>query len=599
MALLVISLAALAIGPLLYRFADRARWTLAALDGFVLVSVTGLVLVHLIPDAVEAAGVGAIALTLLGFIGPVIAEHTLHRAAHQAHIATLVLAMVGLGIHAFFDGVGLATPLHDAHTGDASVLAIAVTLHQLPVAITIWALLQPVIGGRRTALVLLFHGTATLLGFALGDTAASAADARWMALVQSLITGSLLHVVLHRPAPSAAPKGTPENNVASGIGALLGVAAVAALSDTHFPQSVAHAAGFGRTFLNLALESAPAFLVAFALAGVVQVVLPQASVRWMRTGSAVTESVRGVGFGLPLPICSCGVIDLYRALIAQGAPVAAALAFLVATPELGIDAILISLPLLGAELTVLRVAVAALAAVGVGWVIGRRLPPREADPETPAPLPLATTRDRLARLRAGLRFGFVDIVDHVGPWLIFGTAIGAVVEPLLPAEWVAALPPGIDVLLFALLGLPTYVSASGATPLVAVLIHKGVSPGAAIAFLLVGPATNMTTFGVLRELHGRRTALAFTAALTGLAIAIGLAVNAVLPTALHGLADLSAEAEHGWIEWLSLAALAVLFALSILRQGPRGFVAQVIRPYGSDDGHDHAHGHGHGHGHSH
>jgi uncharacterized protein len=133
-----------------------------------------------------------------------------------------------------------------------------------------------------------------------------------------------------------------------------------------------------------------------------------------------------------------------------------------------------------------------------------------------------------------------------------------------------------DVPLFAALGVPMYVCASGATPLVAILLHKGVSPGAAIAFLLTGPATNLTTFGVLGSLHGRRLALWFAAAMVVVPTILGWIVNVVLPldapTGLHAAAHTPASA----LDVACLAGLAVLVGISLVRHGPRHMVAQLV-----------------------
>ena len=124
------------------------------------------------------------------------------------------------------------------------------------------------------------------------------------------------------------------------------------------------------------------------------------------------------------------------------------------------------------------------------------------------------------------------------------------------------------------------------------LIHNGVSPGAALAFLLTGPATNVTTFGILTQLHGRRVALLFGAMMAGLTIGLGLAINVALPE-LSGIAvRAAAEHEPGLLQVLSLGGLTLVLALSVLRQGPRGFVGQILTPFGeADDHHDHDHDH--------
>jgi uncharacterized protein len=583
MALLVISVLALALGPILYRMADAARRTLLALDGFVLIAVSGLVVIHIIPHAFAVAGLAAPVLAILGFFGPALIERNLHKAARQTHIATLVVACLGLIAHEFVDGVALAMPSTDPHN-EGSILAIAVVLHRLPVAITVWWLLRPSMGLLIAVGTLVAMGVATVCGFAFSEMVGASVHTRWVGLVQALVAGSLLHVVLHRPPPLSLPSGHGRGHVFAGLGALAGLVLVGALSDTHMPlYAEPGAANFGETFLALALESAPALLIAFALAGLVQVFLPHAPMRWMRTGNATTEAMRGVAFGLPLPICSCGVIPLYQTLIKNGVPATAAMAFLVATPELGLDAILISLPLLGGELAVARIVAAGLVALVVGAIIGRMADARrKATPELSG-APAFVQGNLLSRVRLGLRYGFGEIVDHIGPWLLLGLVVASLVEPMISGRWLALLPWGVEVVIFALLGMPMYVCASGATPLVAVLIHKGVSPGAALAFLLAGPATNITTFGVLARLHGRKIAFAFAAAIAGLAIGLGIALNLFMGE-IDGLSlHESASEEPELLPMLSLAVLAVVFALSIVRQGPRHFVGQVLSPYDHDE----------------
>ncbi|HWM86978.1 MAG TPA: permease, partial [Kofleriaceae bacterium] len=476
--LLIISLVAFAVGPALYRVAGRARASLAGLDGFVMVAVAGLALVHIIPHAVVTAGGGALAVALAGFIGPNLVEHRLERAARQTHTAALVLALAGLTVHEFFDGIGLAEAFYDQDSG-ISVLAVAVVLHRLPIAITVWWLLCPLRGPRVAWLVLAALGAATVLGYASVGIVDGLVDARWLGLLEALIAGSLLHVVVHRPSPLSAPGQGRRERLSAGVGALLGLAAVAALGSEHHIPLHGHASiGFGDIFTTLVLKSAPVLLLAFALAGLIHALFPRLPLPWMRTGNPTTEAMRGVAFGLPRPIYSCGVIPLYQSLVAQAVPASAALAFLVATPHLGIDSLLISLPLLGLEFSAVRVLAAVLIALVVGSVLGQMVQRRAAQASSPGASPGAAPdaaeepRSLSERLRDGVHFGFGQLVDHTAPWIVLGIAIAAVAEPALHGAWLTVLPWGIDVVVFSLLGMPMYLSASGATPLVAVLIHK-------------------------------------------------------------------------------------------------------------------------------
>jgi len=255
----------------------------------------------------------------------------------------------------------------------------------------------------------------------------------------------------------------------------------------------------------------------------------------------------------------------------------AGMAFLIATPELGLDAVLLSIPLLGGEMTILRIVTAAIVALLVGRLIGARSAP------PPPALPIGETSEtgRAAksfgeRVKDGLKVGLGEVVDHTAPWILVGLAAAAVSQPFLSSGWLARIPTPLEVPLFALLGLPAYVCASGATPLVAVLIASGTSPGAALAFLLTGPATNVTTFGILGQLHGKRTAMAFSFTMIGLSVGLGFLVNLIFPTVAGAHLDQVAASETSVLQIISVALLTAIYLFSVLRRGPRRFVAELF-----------------------
>jgi hypothetical protein len=185
--------------------------------------------------------------------------------------------------------------------------------------------------------------------------------------------------------------------------------------------------------------------------------------------------------------------------------------------------------------------------------------------------------------------------------LLAGIAVAAVIEPYLDPAWFEALPRGLDVVILAFVGLPLYVCASGATPLAAVLLAKGVSPGAVLAFLITGPSANVTTLGVLARLHGRRLAAAFPAMVLGLSIAFGFVVNAFAGHAAALVPPAVFEHEPGVFASACGVLLALLMAFSVLRVGPRRFLGKLAGEYSL--GHSHGapeaeraeHGHSHDH----
>ena len=610
--LLLLSLVALALAPLLLALARSSPRSLQLLDGFVFVAIGGLVVLHLLPEAFARGGWWVLLAGALGMLAPTFVEARLVNSARRAHMAALVLACIGLCLHGLLDGWVLA----EAAAGQqvAPSIAYAVVLHRLPEGLMVFSLVRPAFGGRIALISLMSLAAATLAGYFLGSALSGTMSSEPMGLFLGLVGGALLHVVLHRPHPVVAAP--PSSRLAEGFGGLLGGAMLwmLLLLESASQGSVEGAGhvhamaehGVQSVFWDLLLESAPALLLAYLIAGLVQAFLPKATVNWLSGGSPLTQSLRGMAFGLPLPLCSCGVIPVYRSLVLRGAPPAAAVAFLVATPELGLDAVLLSVPLLGVPMTGARVVCAALAAVAVGWWMGRlKLPFIHDESAAAAAAPRAgdTVADRVV---AALRIGFGEMVDGTVAWILVGLLAAAVMAPALDPSWLLALPDPIEVLLCAALGMPMYVCASAATPLVAVLLAAGVSPGAGIAFLLAGPATNVTTFGVLSSLHGRRAALAFTAAMTFACIALGLAVNALLPDSGDAAFKFSADHSASALQWFSAFALAALFLASLLRQGPRGFVGQLSF-FGRGHDHDHSHDddhhshdhHSHDHDHSH
>ena len=588
--LLLISVLLLALAPWLLAQAQRVAGAMQLLDGFVLVAVGGLVVGDLIPHAFEGGGWLVLPLVLLGLLGPSLLERWLHRAAAKVHLAALVLGLGGLMLHAMLDGLALS-----GTTRLDSPMAMAVLLHRLPEGLTLWWLLRPTYGSKVAAAALAAVAVATSAGMAL-PTIVSQIGGLGLSCAQALVSGSLLHVVLHRPHPISRVSATGWRKYAAGMGGLLGAALlVAVLRSEHGHTGDTDADGrIFSTFNHLFAESAPALLIAYAAAGLVQVWLPAAPLAWLRRGGTLRQALAGTAFGIPLPICSCGVVPVYRGLVQQGVPAAAALAFLIATPELGLDAVLLSLPLLGKRMALARVVAAAAVAVLTGWLLGR-LPALAA---TPTAQPIAdkslaagTHAPWPRRVFQGLRVGLGEITDHTGPWILLGLLLAAGAEPVLGADMARHIAKGWDVPILALLGMPAYVCASGATPLVAALLVAGISPGAGLAFLITGPATNITTLGVLARLHGIKGAVAFAFVITVLAVTAGYITNQWIgagwqPTAVTAGAEPAVKQVFAWI-------LAGLFTLSLLRQGPRRFIGQVLDFALGDGGHDHAHGPSH------
>ena len=600
-------MAGLGSGPLVAHSAKARPQMLAFIDGFVLITIGGLVLLDVVPHALVHRDWWAGLFMLAGFSLPTLAERLFRFGVQQTHTAVLLLALIGVAIHSALDGSALA----QSATNASSLMGYGVVLHQLPVSLMVWWVLSD---RPRTVTwaVLLLMAVATVTGYFAEPTIFAVLPERAGVWFEAVVGGSLLHVIAH-PAHSHAHdhdhdhahghthdhghdhahghdhshahdhavdddhddiRLSPETRLPNGLGALLGVLLLIVLHVSRGGPGDTALFAVWMSFQGMALESAPALLLAYLMAGLVHGFVAPGKLEWLNRGSRLRQSVSGMALGLPLPICSCGVVPLYESLVKRGVSTSAAVAFLIATPELGIDAVLLSVPLLGGPFTAVRVVAAAIVAIAVAMVMARLAPSRT----TSRALPLAelggvpTLRQKL---QTAMRSGFAEMVDHTAPWILVGLFVAALLGPLLEGSWMTRLPAGLDVLLFAAIGLPLYVCASASTPLVAVLVAAGVSPGAGLALLITGPATNMATIGILSRLHGARFANSFAVVMVVAAVAVGLVVNALLPASSMPVMSRASLEQTTTLELFSVLALAALYAASVLRRGARGFLSEL------------------------
>ncbi len=596
MLVLLLSLLPLALGPLLVAWARRARWTAVSLDSFVIVSVGGMVLLHVLPDALGRGGWWAVLALVVGLLAPVLAEQGLAPTGRRTRVTVLVFVVLAMLLHALVDGAALTgsalphthLPGHEGHdhgSVDPHLLVWAVLLHRLLEGLAIWWVVPRTLGAGYALAAALIVGLGTAAGYFLGTGALADAPAAAIAVFEALLCGTLMHVVLHAhiPAPRAAVPTAGRWHIASVAGGAVGALTMYGLTASHSHAPTMGGHGPGEIFWSLLLQSAPALVFGFLAVGISQALLPADWARRLTGKTPATQALRGMAIGLPLPVCSCGVVPLYRDLIGKGAPMAAAIAFLVATPELEIAAILLSWQLLGPDIAIARVVTAAALAFSVALVVHRVARARM----RPAPAKGGASIAPQRSVAGVLRAGFVGAVDDTGSWIVAGLGLAAILTPYLDPTLVARLPVGLDVPMAALIGMPLYVCASGSTPLAAVLVLQGVSPGAAIAFLLTGPATNITTYGILSSLHGRSVALAFAGSMLALAIAMGWTVNGLLASPTP-LATVDIHHHHGsWLELLCVAILAGAFLGFLLRVGVRGALARLFMAHAHDESHEH------------
>ncbi len=328
---------------------------------------------------------------------------------------------------------------------------------------------------------------------------------------------------------------------------------------------------------------APWLLAGFALAFVCSYALSE---RWIRRhlgGNGWWPIVKASCLGLPLPICSCGVLLVALALRRSGARKAPVCAFLASTPQSGTDAILVSLPLLGPCLTFLRFVCAFVSGIVTGALIrwfGIHTTPREHaedlndncaavcachhhDAEHPHNHHEHHHHEfasRRTRLVDALKYAFIHLPGEIAPLLTLGVIIAAAITTLLPANLLAEIPLWASYLLAILIGLPTYSCSLAIVPVAAGLIAGGLTPGAAFLFMVCAPTTHLGALLVLGKELGWRTVFLFIIGIIGCGIAFALGIDLCLSFAPQG--EVVAEGCHH--HHLSSLQLALLLPVIVL-----------------------------------
>ena len=185
---LTLSIAALLLGPVIYALGRRNLVARHILDGFIFITIAGIICVHIIPEALGSGGKLALLFLVIGITFPVVLERGFHGAFHEAHVFILIIAAIGLIIHAIADGIALLPR-------EGGNLAYAVILHRLPVGMAIWWSLRPNLGVSVAIAAFAAISIATAAAYLLGGPVVELAEARSIAYVQAFVSGSLIHVV--------------------------------------------------------------------------------------------------------------------------------------------------------------------------------------------------------------------------------------------------------------------------------------------------------------------------------------------------------------------------------------------------------------------
>ena len=299
---------------------------------------------------------------------------------------------------------------------------------------------------------------------------------------------------------------------------------------------------------SLFLEMSPYLFLGFLIAGILHVLVPDEKILSYLGESAgkVRSVINASLMGLPLPLCSCGVVPTALSLKKRGATKGAALSFMISTPETGVDSIAITYALLDPIMTVFRPLATLFTAIAAG-IIENFSSANEKKPLLSKPLVMMHASaapgcgcscsdgacssngnaNAASRIAAGIRYAFVDLLGDISKWLIIGILLAGVIAYLIPEEVISSYLGGgiFSMVIMLLIGIPLYICATTSTPLAAALVAKGMSPGTAFVFLLAGPATNAATITMVMKFLGKKTAMIYVGTITVCSIGFGLLLD--------------------------------------------------------------------------
>ncbi len=327
-------------------------------------------------------------------------------------------------------------------------------------------------------------------------------------------------------------------------------------------------------FIHLINEMSPYLLLGFFIAGVMHAFIPGRYYSKYLSKPNFRSVVNAAILGIPLPLCSCGVIPTAMSLRKEGASKGAVTSFLIATPQTGVDSILATYSIMGWPFAIVRPIAALVTSLLGGSMVNlgeQEVVIGSADPIKNA----SSSNDKTFwdRVVDALKYAFVEMMGDIGKWLVIGLVVAGAITMLVPDSFFAVFQGNTwaSMLLVLCLAVPMYLCATGSIPIAVALMLKGLTPGAALVLLMAGPACNMASILVVRKVLGNKTLWLYLASIVAGAVGFGFLIDALhFGGAVDFLSSLKATAacchEDEGFGWIFTVALVVLLFNALVLQ---------------------------------
>jgi uncharacterized protein len=324
---------------------------------------------------------------------------------------------------------------------------------------------------------------------------------------------------------------------------------------------------FGSELYFILTEMSFYLLLGFFFAGVLHLVVPKKKVRKYMGQNNFSSIMNASLLGVPLPLCSCGVIPTGISFYKHGASKPSTVSFLISTPQTGVDSIFVTYSLLGLPFAIVRPIVAFITGI-FGGILAKKV---DGSSEIRTDSDLKSNDDNIPsgffpKVKEMFRYSFVEFLQDISNWLIIGLVLAALISVFVPDNFFAEKIPNsfVGMIIILAVAIPLYICATASVPVAAALILKGLSPGAALVFLMAGPATNAATITMIGKVLGKRSLFAYLGAIITGAILAGLFIDYFLPREWFMLSEHYGHMNHhhemlpAWLKAGSAITLAIL-----------------------------------------
>lgn len=311
---------------------------------------------------------------------------------------------------------------------------------------------------------------------------------------------------------------------------------------------------------------APYLLLGFFIAGILHVYIPTGFfTKWFGKNNLKSVIYASL-LGIPLPLCSCGVIPTGISLYKDGASKGSTVAFLISTPQTGVDSVMVTYSLLGLPFAILRPIIALITGIIGGWLVNTTVESSDLNKfeQVQANINVRPKKG----LRQILTYAFDEFLQEIADWLVIGLVLAGLIAVLIPGDFFQSAifkNEWISMFIVLVASVPFYVCATGSVPIAAVLLMKGLNPGAVLVFLMAGPATNIATMTVISRTLGTKVMIIYLSAIVAASMVFGFILNHVFPLSFFTISEHELHDHNGglmyWIQWVSV----VLFVLLLLR----------------------------------